>query len=156
MNMWWLDALIHLVVGYPVYQILGTVRHELSHVVSYWLSGYGVQDLHLLPFRDKDGTFFWGRALPATRPGAKHTIHMHLSPYYVNVVLIAAWTVFAVMIGKKPEVISSINRLEYNLMLGFTVFLLVSPLVDTGYNLYKWLRYDRGDFARAAEFSRLH
>ena len=156
MNMWWTYALLHLIVGYPIYHILGTIRHELSHVVAYWLAGYGVQELHLLPFRDKDGTWYWGRAVPESRPGAKHSIHMHVAPYYTNVLLVAAWTVFTVYIREQAEMLLGINVLEYNLLLGFTILLLISPIVDTGYNLYKLARLGTGDFARAQEYNRLH
>jgi len=102
MSVWWLDALLHLVVGYPVYQILGTIRHELSHAVAYWLSGYGVKDLHLLPFRDKNGTFYWGRAIPDPRPGARHTIHMHLAPYYTNIALLGMLSLIHISEPTRP------------------------------------------------------
>jgi hypothetical protein len=154
--MWWLDALLHLIAGYPIYQILGTIRHELSHGFAYWLSGYGVKEIHLLPFRDKDGTWYWGRIMPDARMGATHTIHMHLAPYYTDVVLIGIWAVFAMLMRQRVEVLRSLNRLEYNLLLGFTMLMLVSPVVDFCYNLYKYLRYKTGDFARAVEFKKLH
>jgi len=156
MNMYWQYALIHLIAGYPIYQILGTIRHELSHVVSYWCCGYGIKELHLLPFRDTDGLFYWGRALPAVCAGAKLSIHMHLAPYYTNAILIALWVVFAATIGRQHEMLANVNVLDYNLLVGATILLLVSPIVDTVWNLYKYARYDRGDFARAAEYSRLH
>ena len=156
MNMWWLDALLHLVVGYPIYQILGTIRHELSHALAYWLAGYGVKELRVFPFRDKDGTFYWGRIVPEPRMGAKHTIHMHLAPYYTNTVLVGGWVVFALALWQRIETLDAVNRLEYNLLLMFAILLFVSPIVDTGYNLYKYLWRGAGDFARAAEFSRLH
>jgi len=155
MNMWWRDALFHL-LAYPIYQILGTIRHELAHVIAYWLSGYGVKELRVFPFRDTNGTFYWGRVLPESRMGATHNVHMHLAPYYVNTVLCGAWAIFAMIIWERTNQLSGINEQEYNVLLAITILTFVSPIVDTGYNLLKYLWRGTGDFARAAEFRRLH
>lgn len=148
----WTDALIHLTVGYPVYQLLGTIRHEVSHVVAYMLAGYGVAEFRILPHRSEDGTFYWGRAVPEVKPGAQQTMAMHMAPYYTNAVLMVAWCVLQWFLPKPSEV----NRLDLNLLIALAMMMCVSPVVDTAYNFLKYVCKGRGDFARANDFALLH
>lgn len=154
MSWWWLDILLHLIVGYPVYQILGTIRHELAHVIAYRLSGYGIKEMRVFPFRDKDGEWYWGRVMPETKPGARNNVHMHLAPYYACALSIAAFV--AIYFNARECSLAEISRRDYNVILAITMSMLVSPLVDTAYNLYKCVRLGRGDFKRAVEYLRLH
>lgn len=148
----WPDALWHIIPGLAVYQILGTVRHELAHAVACWLAGYKVTLVRVLPhmYRDK---FYWGRIAFEPQGGARYSIHMHLAPYEVGAVAVAIW--FAVVRFAPPPWVAD-ERMAWHLWAMFTLMFLISPIVDFLYNLGKMIFAKRGDLYKAVRFWETH
>lgn len=148
----WPDALFHIIPGLLIYQLLGTIRHELAHVVAYWLAGWKITGLHVLPHWYKDEWYF-GRMTAELQGGAKHNLHMHLAPYEVNAIAVIIWAVVSRFV-EQPW--SSNPHVAWNLWAAFTILFLVSPAVDTLYNLYKFVRHNSGDFRAALTYWEMH
>ncbi len=47
-------------LAYPLYQIIGTIRHEASHALTAWLEGAAIQQFVFLPGFHDNGYFYWG------------------------------------------------------------------------------------------------
>jgi len=133
----WVDLLIQVAL-YPVYQIVSTARHELSHAFVVWMSGFDVTSIRIFPFRES-GVFYWGRVTwtrdePDDMPVPKY---IHAMPYYVNLLCV---------LGAYPAMV----YVQWEHFIAFAatlVMLFISPVVDTTYNVFKWLIYDKGDWA---------
>ena len=130
----WTDVLIQ-VVFYPLYQVLSTVRHELSHAVAARLSGLRIAELRVLP-GVHDGRWYWGWTGWEGTPN----VHCHLAPYYVDLACLP----LGIWIAAAPP------AWPFHAWAAAVVMLLVSPLVDVLYNLLKWRLRGVGDFADAA------
>lgn len=148
----WPDLFLHFIPGLIVYQILGTMQHELAHAVAFLFAGYGINKLKILPGRI-NGRWYWGYVTPFAKPGAHQTIHMHLAPYYVDILKLISWIVMYTQTARPW--IPMHSRLDYHVWVAFTMFFLVSPLVDMIYNLMKLWLQNRGDFRRAINFLEL-
>jgi hypothetical protein len=148
----WPDVVWHVIPGIVLYQILSTCRHELAHAVAFWLAGYGIKKIYVLPHWS-DGSFYWGRTVPEARAGAQQTPHIYLAPYYACALALCIWG-FVVAFAAPPWVESS--RMAWNLWAMFTVMFLVSPIIDFTYNLRKWLVNKCGDFKQAQEYWKTH
>jgi hypothetical protein len=129
---WW-ALLVHLAL-YPVYQVLSTARHELAHAAAGWLSGLRILEVRVIPCR-RDGRSYWGYVRWEGTPN----VHCHLAPYYVDLACLPAGIWLAVDPPAWP----------FHAWAAAVVMLLVSPVVDTLYNLLKWRLYGTGDFAAA-------
>jgi hypothetical protein len=129
----WQDVLVHVLL-YPVYQVLSTARHELAHAVAARLSGLRVLEIRVLPCR-RDGRWFWGYVRWEGTPN----VHCHLAPYYVDVASLP----FGIWLAVDPP------SWPFHAWAAAVVMLLVSPVVDTLYNVLKWKLAGRGDFAQA-------
>lgn len=144
----WKIVLLHLAL-YPLYQLLGTLRHELAHAVAAILSGFRVEELRVLPCRIKGEFYFgytrWNYRLPARLEDLpKPNRHMYLAPYYVNLalLLVGLWTIPAVE-WKNP------HRFAVAFML-----LVVSPFADTLYSAVKFALFGEGDLFEASRIVR--
>jgi hypothetical protein len=126
---------------YPIYQILGTIRHELAHVIAARLSGVGILEWKVIPHFYND-QFYWGRVQydPATLH--RTNIHISLAPYYVCALYAIAFVVL-----RMTGVLDQIENQHLKAFIG--IAMVVSPAFDFFYNLYKYARYNRGDFAYA-------
>lgn len=151
----WHYLLLHLTLGYPIYQLLGTIKHELAHAVAFKLSGFGIQEFRILPFRNNDGTFFWGCVTPEIKDGARDNVHIYYAPYYVDFVLIVTGLLFGFCLRSHID-LATFTTLEVNGLITAVMLTIVSPIVDILYNLYKYWRWNRGDFAQAHAFSLTH
>jgi hypothetical protein len=129
----WQDVLVHVLL-YPVYQVLSTARHELAHAIAGRMAGLRIIEVHVLPGR-RDGRWRWGYVRWDGTPG----IHCHLAPYYAAFASLP----FGVWIALDPP------AWPLHAWATATVMLLVSPLVDTIYNLLKWRLNGSGDLASA-------
>lgn len=47
-------------LAYPLYQIIGTIRHEASHALVAWLQGADIVKFTILPGIHENGRFYWG------------------------------------------------------------------------------------------------
>ena len=146
MTWYWPDWLLHLLPGLIVYQTLGTIRHELSHVVAGRLAGDAIKDVVIYP-HTHNGLFYWGRVEWGFTGNSMRSVHRYLAPYYVAMLVFIGGVVFVKLM---PEPAHE-SRNYFNWWLFSVMNLVVSPMVDLLYNLYKWQRHGRGDFAKAAK-----
>ena len=129
---WW-DVLVHLAL-YPAYQILSTARHELAHAIAGRLAGLRILEVHILPTR-RDGRWYWGFVRWEGMPN----VHCFLAPYYVDLACLPA----GIWLTVRPP------AWPFHAWAAAVVMLLVSPAIDTLYNLLKWRLRGTGDFAAA-------
>jgi hypothetical protein len=148
------DWLIHVFL-IPLYLILGTGRHEYSHVLSAQLEGVKVRYVLCLPhwgaflwdgfgyayvhrFRPEEGLKFrfgvwvWG-------DGKEPNWVTHLMPYLVDVMFICVGMYVA------PRVLHYQGEQGW---LTAVILFWVSPSFDLLYNLWKWLVHKRGDWEK--------
>lgn len=129
----WVDLLWHL-LAYPIYQVLGTIRHEGAHAIVAKLYGAEILEFKFLPFR-RDGRFYWGYVGWHGDLDAAQVSVVKKAPYLVNVLLVVVWFV-----------VSRAYAFEQFHWFAFTTaMLLVSPVIDSAYNLFKALVWRRGD-----------
>lgn len=134
---WWVWV-THLLL-YPVYQILGTLKHEGAHALVGVAQGLRVLEFHVLPER-VNGQWFWGRVLMSGRLSPLG----FLAPYIVDVI------VFTIGVLTAGHWVSGDWWITHVWMFFMTMILLVVlPIVDLIYNVIKWWIWDRGDFAEA-------
>ena len=137
------------ILAYPIYQILSTIRHELSHAVAYWLSGWRVTEIKVLPSK-VDGRFYWGYIRVEPKNHYNLNIHMALAPHYVNLISITAWLSW--YLNDYPWIRSDATHT----WIIITVLGLISPAVDFGYGLLKSIITNHGDFASALKIWRIN
>ena len=139
----WKVVLIHILC-YPIYQILGTIRHECSHAIACWLSGVRVKSIKVIPHRH-EGSFYWGRIMYNMDDFHNFTVHICLAPYYVAVVHALAFGALGAY--------GVLEKIENPHLFAFVAMvLLISPIADLLYNICKYLFKGSGDFADAHEF----
>ena len=83
----------------------------------------------------RDGRWYWGFVRWEGTPN----VHCHLAPYYVDLACLP----FGVWLAADPP------AWPFHAWAAAVVMLLVSPAVDTLYNVLKWRLAGRGDFASA-------
>lgn len=134
----WNDILIHALL-IPVYQIVSTFRHELFHAIMVWRDGLKITAFKVFPHK-YNGRFYWGRVswtgTPSSGQAAKH---IFLMPYYVNLLCLTVGVPLVLMYGWS----------QFHYLAVTTIMLIVSPVVDTTYNVLKWKLTNSGDWAIA-------
>ena len=90
-GMTWQIVLIH-VLCYPIYQLIGTIRHELAHAVAAWATNVRVIGVKVLPHRF-NGHWLWGRTTFHPEDLFKLKPVVYMAPYYVDLYLLAVWGV---------------------------------------------------------------
>ena len=137
MELCWIDVLIHL-LAYPLYQLLSTLRHEIAHAVAAKLAGYTITSFKFWPHRDKhDGIFRFGYVAWQLPKGVtKTSAHVTMAPYYVDVVLLVTW-VF---------IYTFVDFSKVHWWLFVAIMLLVSPMLDMIYNVFKAILFNSGDW----------
>lgn len=129
----WADILWH-VLAYPIYQILGTLRHELCHAAAAKSFGATIEEFRVLPHR-RDGRWYWGYVRWGGDLDAAQVSVVKKAPYLLNVALVVAW--FVLRYAREFE--------SFHWFAFATVTLLVSPVADSTYNLFKAIVWKRGD-----------
>lgn len=132
----WKVLLIHL-LAYPIYQILGTLRHEGAHAIAAMLYGFRIIEFKVFP-HVADGKWYFGHVYYDTG-GEEPSSNIHLAPYYVDVICGVALA----------AVLRLVEFSNVHWALFALIMLGVSPVLDTGYNVMKWFLWRRGDFAMA-------
>jgi hypothetical protein len=120
-------------LAYPLYQVLGTVRHEASHALLARLEGARVREFVFLP-RIEDGLITWGYV----RCDGPVTWITTAAPYFVDLL---TFIVFFV-IQRRPH-------LPRWLWLNLVVIGLVSPLLNSAY------AYQNGFWRPSSDVGRL-
>lgn len=130
----WLDILWH-VLAYPIYQIIGTLRHEGCHAIVARSFGASILEFRFLPHR-RDGRWYWGYVKYEGSDLDRDQIEVvKKAPYVLDIALVLAWFL-----------VDRLREFESFHWWAFaTVMLLVSPVVDFVYNLFKALVWHRGD-----------
>ena len=132
-DLWWLLAL-------PVYQLIGTARHELCHAVVAACQGARITQIEILPSLRPEG-FFWGYT---AWTGGHVTALATAAPYLCDLALFLIFLPLCTFAVRAPR------WLWIN---GFIIGLL-SPLIDTAANYSKLFRGSTGDVNElAAQFS---
>jgi len=123
------------ILAYPLYQILSTIRHELAHAIVVTATGGTVIEFNVFPHK-RNARWYWGYTRWLTFDGWKPSAHVYLAPYYVNLICGGVWIYLRNNVPFQNE----------HWWIFTTVMLAISPVVDTLYNVGKWLFLQRGDF----------
>lgn len=135
---------VHLLL-FPLYQTVGTIKHEGAHALAAIYAGFDIQRFVFWPQRDL-GTFTWGYVLfgmdgPDGPIPVKVPRYVRLMPYYVDVV----WYAVGILLSRLIDIEGTIAFWRVGLLVTF----MVLPVVDVMYNAGKWIFFKRGDFADA-------
>ena len=124
-DLWWL-------LGYPVYQTLGTIRHEGSHAIAAMLQGAHITKFQAFPSILPDGRFFWGYILYA---GGHPNWLTFAAPYFCDLLTLPLFSYLALRGRRMPH------------WLWVNVFILgvLSPFANTLYNYQNAVIRHRGD-----------
>ena len=115
--LWW-------ILAYPLYQIIGTIRHEWSHALFAVIEGAHIDQFVFLP-RIKDGYFFWGYV------HWTGTVDWYATaaPYIID--LVTAVLFFLLLYYWKPQ--------RRWVALNIWIIGLLSPLANSLYNYIRGL-----------------
>jgi len=122
-DLWW-------ILAYPVYQILGTIRHEGSHVVVGMLEGAQIVDFQILPTLGGTPWVIWGYVsfvgMTSWLTGA--------APYFCDLVTfaLAFW------------LLSTFRFKRHWIWVNIVILGLITPLLNSLFN-YTKLFYARGE-----------
>ena len=135
--------LIHLLL-YPLYQILGTIRHEgLGHALAASIAGLKVTEIVVYPHRH-EGRWCFGwvqyRFTPEVPTQDAIPKYVSIAPYIV----VLLYTVLGIILALTVE-------FRMHAFLAIQINLVLSPVLDTLYNLLKYKLKGTGDFARYFE-----
>ena len=116
----------------PIYQVIGTARHELSHAAAAVLEGAHVAEVRVLPSIDPVTGFLWGYV----RWGGGHPTWVTTpAPYFCDLLVFAVFVPLCVLIPRMPRW----------LWLNCFVIGVASPLLDAVYNYQKVFTRRYGD-----------
>jgi hypothetical protein len=107
-------------LAYPLYQIIGTIRHEASHALMAWLEGSTIHKFVFWPTVDEWGRFRWGY-VELSEPTTWLTL---AAPYFADLFTFGLF--FWICL-----------RLRFSrhwLWLNAVIIGLISPLFNTSYN----------------------
>ena len=123
-------------LAYPIYQTIGTIRHELGHAVAVLARGGEVLKFVILP-GVKDGLFYFGYVRYSGEP---HWL-ITAGPYLLDLLTFGVFFVLCMRLPFK----------RHWLWLNLVIFGLISPLVNSGYQYLKPLFGMVGDVPRLFE-----
>lgn len=132
-DLWWLIAL-------PLYQFIGTARHELAHAAMAGLQGATLTRIQLIPSIHPDHGLLWGHV--KWTGGAVDWLTT-AAPYFGDILLAALCVPLCLRLQGLPR------------WLWLNLFILgtLSPLADVAYNYQKVFTRRDGDMNRLmAEF----
>lgn len=119
-------------LGYPAYQLLGTVRHEASHALAAKIEGARILRFGILPRLDGQRGILWGFVVTEG-----HTTNFtSAAPYLVDLVTYAAFFVLCMRV-----------RAPRWLWLNLAIIGVLSPAIDTLYAYVNATIRDIGDVA---------
>lgn len=119
-------------LAYPLYQVLGTIRHEASHALAARIEGARVVRFGVLPRLDERRGILWGYVVTEG-----HTTNFtSAAPYLVDVATYAAFFLLCMRL-----------RGPRWLWLNLAVTGVLSPAVDTAYAYLNAALRDIGDVA---------
>lgn len=121
----WCDLLWAL--AYPVYQMIGTFRHEGAHAVAAKREGLAILRFQIFPSR-QNGHWYWGYVQCSARP---RSVWFYSAPYVAD--FLTFLTVYPVC--------WFLRSMPHWLWLNLFVVGLLSPLANTWYN-YRWAQPD--------------
>ena len=113
---WWL-------LGYPIYQVVGTMRHEASHALVAWLEGAQIVKIVLLPSWMEGKGFAWGYV----RWKGQTDWLAIAAPYFVDLLTFLLFFFIC-------------KRLYFRrhwLWVNLVILGMISPLVNSLYNLLR-------------------
>lgn len=124
-DLWWL-------LGYPIYQTLGTIRHEGSHALAAMLQGAHIIKFQAFPSILRGGRFFWGYVI---YDGGHTTWFTIAAPYLCDLLTLPLFSWLALRYRRMPH------------WLWVNVFVLgvLSPFANLLYNYQNALIRHRGD-----------
>lgn len=126
-DLWWL-------CGYPVYQVIGTIRHEMSHALGAVLQGATLTEISVLPSLHPQWGFFWGYVRWV---GGHADWLTAAAPYFCDLIVAAACVPLCLRLRRLPRW----------LWLNLFILGLLSPFFNLAYNYLKVLLLHRGDVA---------
>ncbi len=134
----WSDIWPHLLL-IPLYQILGTIRHELMHALFGKWNGLRITKIHVWPGL-LDGRWMWGyvqwEGQPKSLPWMRH---VYLAPYYINFVCLVSGVL----------ILNLVEWENFHWLAVTAIVLVISPVIDTLYNILKYVVRRTGDWALA-------
>jgi hypothetical protein len=123
-DLWWLLA-------WPVYQVVGTARHEISHaVVAVW-QGATITRVEVLPSFHKEG-LLWGYV---AWTGGHTDAWVAAAPYLCDLAMFLVFLPLCMLAARAPRW----------LWINCFIVGLLSPLIDTAANYSKLFRRNAGD-----------
>jgi hypothetical protein len=132
-DLWWL-------LGWPVYQVIGTARHEVSHAVVAAWQGARITEIVVLPSFQQEG-LLWGYV---NSTGGHTDALVTAAPYFCDLAVFLVFLPLCTLAVRAPRW----------LWINAFIIGLLSPLGDTAANYSKLFRRDVGDVnALVAEFS---
>jgi hypothetical protein len=123
-DLWWLLA-------WPVYQLIGTARHELSHAAVAAWQGARITQIQIFPSFRPQG-FFWGYV---TWTGGQTNALVTAAPYLCDLAVFLAFLPLCTLATRAPRW----------LWINAFIIGIVSPLIDTAFNYSKLFRCGAGD-----------
>lgn len=131
---WWVHILL-----YPLYQVLGTIRHELSHAFSAIWHGADVEEVRVIPHR-RDGKLYFGYVAWVGDLTDEQRVKVYMAPYFTATLFMALWVAMLTV---------DWTHEGFHAFAVWTILCLVSPLVDILYNAFRGVFYGSGDIAEA-------
>lgn len=125
---WWLLAL-------PLYQFIGTARHEWSHALAAILQGARIVEMELLPSIHPVHGFLWGYV---RYEGGRPDWIATAAPYFGDLLVIALFAFLCIRLPTMPRW----------LWLNGFILGIASPLADVAYNYQKVFTRPYGDVNR--------
>ena len=106
--------------AYPVYQVVGTFRHEASHALAAVLQGARITDFVFLPSNHADLGFMWGYV----RWIGETTWMVRAMPYFCDLLTFLGFFIICMFV---------IFRWRW-IWLNLVILGLASPLINSAYN----------------------
>jgi hypothetical protein len=111
------------ILAYPLYQIIGTIRHEASHALMAWLEGSTVNKFVFWPTVNQSGRFLWGYV----ELSGPTTWLTSAAPYFVDPLTFGLffWMCLRLRFPRRWVWLNAV------------IIGLLSPLFNSGYNYWR-------------------
>jgi hypothetical protein len=127
--------------AYPVYQVIGTFRHEGSHAIMAILQGAEIEEFVFLPVFNEGKRVAWGFVRWSGSTNWLTTV----APYFCDLITfgIFFWICFRVSFSRRW------------IWLNLIIIGMLSPLINSAYN-YSGVFYGTNDVGRLAKILPAH